>query len=239
MVYMGSKNRIAKEMLPIILQDLQPDQWYVEPFVGGCNMIDKFEHKYKIGVDNNKYLIALLKTVQSNEIKLPEEITRDEYMNIKNNKDNYPEWLVGFAGFCCSFRGKFGSGYASNYVSEDSGRKRNYQKTQIASLLKQQNQLKGINLICSEYSDFIIPDNSLIYCDPPYANTAKYSKDGFDSESFWQWCREKVKEGHKVFVSEYNAPDDFVCVWQKELICNLGSTSKKTIEKLFVHHSQL
>ena len=44
MVYMGSKNRIAKELIPIITKDLKPNQWYVEPFVGGANMIDKIEH---------------------------------------------------------------------------------------------------------------------------------------------------------------------------------------------------
>ena len=32
---MGSKNRIVNEILPIILKDRKPNQWYVEPFVGG------------------------------------------------------------------------------------------------------------------------------------------------------------------------------------------------------------
>ena len=41
MVYMGSKNRIAKELLPIITANLTNDRYYIEPFVGGCNMIDK------------------------------------------------------------------------------------------------------------------------------------------------------------------------------------------------------
>jgi len=36
MKYMGSKKRHAKELLPIILKDRQPGQWYVEPFVGGA-----------------------------------------------------------------------------------------------------------------------------------------------------------------------------------------------------------
>lgn len=49
MVYMGSKNRIAKELIPIITKDLKPNQWYCEPFVGGANMIDKIEHPYKLG----------------------------------------------------------------------------------------------------------------------------------------------------------------------------------------------
>jgi len=43
MKYMGSKNRIAKHLLPIMLAECEKHgitKW-VEPFVGGANMIDK------------------------------------------------------------------------------------------------------------------------------------------------------------------------------------------------------
>ena len=40
MKYLGSKNKIAKHLLPIILKDRKPEQYYVEPFMGGGNMID-------------------------------------------------------------------------------------------------------------------------------------------------------------------------------------------------------
>ena len=56
MQYMGSKNRIAKEILPIILKNKTEEQVYVEPFCGGCNMIDKVEGK-RIANDYNEYLI--------------------------------------------------------------------------------------------------------------------------------------------------------------------------------------
>lgn len=42
---MGSKRRIAKDILPIILENRTPEQFYVEPFVGGANMIDKVQGK--------------------------------------------------------------------------------------------------------------------------------------------------------------------------------------------------
>ena len=41
MKYMGSKTRFAKHLLPIILKDRIKGQYYVEPFAGGMNMIDK------------------------------------------------------------------------------------------------------------------------------------------------------------------------------------------------------
>ena len=59
MKYMGSKNRIAKEILPIMLEKRENRTW-VEPFVGGANMIDKVQGK-RIGADINPYLIYLKK----------------------------------------------------------------------------------------------------------------------------------------------------------------------------------
>ena len=228
MVYMGSKNRIAKELIPIITKDLKPNQWYVEPFVGGANMIDKIEHPYKLGADNNKYLIALLEAVQNGQ-ELPEHITKDEYIAVKTNKDNYPDWYVGFVGFVSSFRAKFFGGY-SGYCTTKTGIQRNYIKERINNILKQ--NLDGIKLVCSSYDALDIPANSIIYCDPPYNGTTKY-KDSFDSDAFWQWCRDKAKEGHTVYVSEYNAPEDFQCIWEKQIDSNLGGTSKTATEKLF------
>ena len=43
MRYTGNKSRIAKHILPIILNDRKPNQWFVEPFVGGANITDKVE----------------------------------------------------------------------------------------------------------------------------------------------------------------------------------------------------
>ena len=38
MKYMGSKTRIAKEILPIMLKNRTENQFWVEPFVGGGNI---------------------------------------------------------------------------------------------------------------------------------------------------------------------------------------------------------
>lgn len=56
---------------------------------------------------------------------------------------------------------------------------------------------------------------------------------------FWQWCRDMVSKGHTVFVSEYNAPDDFECVWSKQVASVLGKkgANKKPIEQLFTLNS--
>jgi DNA adenine methylase len=94
--------------------------------------------------------------------------------------------------------------------------------------------LVDVNFTSYSYLDLQIPKNSIIYCDPPYEGTTAY-KDEFNHTEFWDWCRQKAKEGHIIFVSEYNAPNDFECVWQQEIVNTLNNTAKtaKVVEKLF------
>lgn len=232
MKYMGSKAKHAKEILPIIMKDRKPEQWYVEPFVGGANIIDKVDGN-RIGADTNEYLIAFYQYAQSAE-SIPEvKIDSNEYKKISTNKASYPAWYVGLVGFCYSYGAKFFGGFIGN--SKDVvcvGRDRIGESFRAS--VKAKKQVDGVSLICCSYKDLPIPPNSLIYCDPPYEGTTEY-KDKFDSVAFWQWCRDKKAEGHTIFVSEYNAPDDFICVWQKQVNSSLTKNTggKKAIEKLF------
>ena len=61
MKYMGSKARLSKDLAPIINKLIKKNciDTYIEPFVGGANMIQHIECKNKIGSDINKYLIAM------------------------------------------------------------------------------------------------------------------------------------------------------------------------------------
>ena len=67
---MGSKNRLAKQLSPIIQSyiDNVNCKGYIEPFVGGANMIDKIKHNKKYGFDTHKYLIALLQQAQKIQV---------------------------------------------------------------------------------------------------------------------------------------------------------------------------
>ena len=50
MIYMGSKNRLSKQIVPIIQNYIDKGcNCYLEPFVGGANIIDKIECDNKCG----------------------------------------------------------------------------------------------------------------------------------------------------------------------------------------------
>lgn len=233
MKYMGSKNRIAKYILPIILKDRKEGQWYVEPFVGGANMIDKVSGD-RIGADNNEYLIALLIALQ-NDIEVPNNINKKIYDDVRLNKDKYDKWYVGMIGFGYTYSAKWFGGFIGN-VNDIVCKSRDRIGESYRAILKRKNGLDNIILKCSSYTELYIPNDSIIYCDPPYANTTKY-KDSFNHDEFWEWCRSKSKEGHQIFVSEYSAPSDFKCIWSKEINSSLtkNTSAKKGIEKLFIY----
>lgn len=106
MKYMGSKNRIAKYILPIMLAERKPDQWWVEPFVGGGNIIDKVDGK-RLGADINEYLIAALILIRDFPETIPDIITEDDYKRVMSEPK--VDGLTGFIGFAMSF-GESGSG---------------------------------------------------------------------------------------------------------------------------------
>jgi site-specific DNA-adenine methylase len=67
MKYVGSKSKIKNEILPIILKDIKKGQTYIEPFVGGCNIIDGIDSSIRrCGSDFNPFLIAMWKGLQMN-----------------------------------------------------------------------------------------------------------------------------------------------------------------------------
>lgn len=238
MKYMGSKNRIAKHILPIILKDRKEGQCYVEPFVGGANIIDKVDG-YCIGGEYNKYIAYMWKALKAGWIP-PQNITKDYYNYCKslyknNSADRRQYYMIGYVGICCSYSGKWFGGYAGKVETRKG--LRDYQNEAFNNTMKQVENIKNIDFVHSCYSELEMPRNSIIYCDPPYKGTTQY-KDSFDHELFYDWCREKSKQGHKIFISEYNMPNDFICVWEKEVKSSLSANgkvggNKNSVERLF------
>lgn len=234
---MGSKSRIAKDISNIINQVIIDNQidTYIEPFVGGANMIEHIQCESKYGYDTNNYLIDFFKELQQEWNPLDTiDMTKELYNDIKDNKDKYTPCMVALAGFCATYNAKWFGGYAG-IVKTKIGTERNYYDEAVRNVLKQIKNLKDVVFDTKNYKDLNI-HNAVIYCDPPYEGTTKY-KDDFDHKEYWEWVRKQSKD-NIVFCSEYNAPNDFIEVWSKELTTTLDKNSrKKDIEKLFIHDS--
>jgi DNA adenine methylase len=234
MKYMGSKSRIAKDIVPIIQSYIDKNniRWFVDLFCGGCNIIDKISAKYKVANDINPYLIALFKHLKSGGQLLP-KVPKKLYDDVRSNPYNYKEWEVGCVGFLASYNGRFfDGGYAkSGYEGE---RLRDYYREASDNIMSQMPKLQDVQFTCNSYEKLNIK-NAVIYCDIPYKDTKQYGNSkNFDYDKFWQWCRDMSKI-NIVIISELSAPSDFKCIWEHEVLRSIKSTDKsRAIEKLFI-----
>ena len=203
MRFIGGKARIAKDIAPLILKS--NPQVVTEPFCGALNVsvaMLKLNPDLKIlASDLHVDLIEMWKAAQDGWVP-PKTLTKEEYEALKNSTQSP---LRTFAGYGCSFSGRWWGGYAS----DSSGR--NYCGNAANSIEKIKPFLKNITFSSHPYQDSETGD--VVYCDPPYANTTKPGqKLDFNSELFWNWVQnQKVP----VFVSEYSSPLPFV--WEKKV----------------------
>ncbi|MFP4019762.1 MAG: DNA adenine methylase [Bacteroidales bacterium] len=228
MKYMGSKNRIAKFILPIMAEEAEKNgiTTWVEPFVGGANIIDKVPNRFKkIGIDYNPHTIKALIAIRDLVDELPTEVSVEYYKSLRGTD---PDPITSLIRFGCSFGGTFENGYARRDG-------KSMWMECVRNAQKQSPKLQNVELINASYDKYDFT-NCLIYCDPPYKETTSYKTGKFDHDKFWQWCR-KMSKKNIVFVSEYEAPDDFICIWQGNVKTNFASQRSKAtnnaVEKLF------
>lgn len=93
MKYLGGKTRLSKDIIPILEEIYNEEECkqYIEPCVGGANMIDKVTFtKIKKGYDINEYMIDFWKAIQNGWE--PPHITREQYYEVKNNIEIFPSY---------------------------------------------------------------------------------------------------------------------------------------------------
>lgn len=236
---MGSKMKIVDYFLPIIQQRIEDYniKTYVEPFCGGCNVIEKVICDKKIASDNHKYLIAMFKNLDKIHI-LPEFITKEHYSEVRDcfNKglETFPDWYIGAIGFLASYNGRFfDGGYGA--VVKNKNNERHYYDEAKRNLLAQIPNLQGIDWLCGDYKSICDGlEDCLIYCDIPYKNTKQYgTSKNFNYDEFWNWAT-MMSEKNIVLVSEHVAPSDWECIWEQPIkrTMNHGNV-KRAVEKLF------
>ena len=240
MVYMGSKAKYAAHIVPILQKTIDDNQitTYIEPFVGGANIIDKIKCENRFGYDRSETLIALLQTAQKDFNLVLKEGNRELWDKgkayVKEGKMPSDMTLaeIGAMEFLASFsNGGFPRGYAKNTST------RNYFQEAYNNLKHQAPRLKDIVFKCQNYweLDKNIKD-AVIYLDPPYQNTQHYgysNQDSMDYTKFWDWVRE-ISINNYVYISEQTAPEDFEIIWEHSATRTNGSDNNfKAIERLY------
>jgi DNA adenine methylase len=224
MHYLGSKARHAKEITAITLANRRADQIYVEPFVGGGNIIVQVpQGAGRIANDKNFAMVALLDHLGNKGWLPPETMSQAEWRKLMKDKDRVADLSPeGQALFAFAATGPtFGSMWAGQWAKDDADKApgTRYRQAREAAI-RDQPGLAGIEFHHGSFADLVIPDGALVYCDPPYSGTTGYAgattkikvgedtnKNMWKAGAFWKWADALVDRGCSVFVSEYKGPD--------------------------------
>lgn len=241
MVYRGSKKRLLRNVLPTIHRaiDRFKPEMYIEPFVGGANVITEVRHPCKQGSDVNANLVEFLNYCKDDPSLswMPETMTRELWMECRDDFRDNPNQRIDrrrltiSVGWLSSFSGCF---FEKGYGGGSYGTSRPRYNVCLDNMRAQAPRLKGIALQCHEFG-WYDPDtfkDCLFYCDPPYRNTSGYGMD-FDFKAFDDWCR-RMSKSNWILISEFDMPSDFECVSAFARVSKVDVGRAKTvIEKIF------
>lgn len=175
----------------------------------GNNGID-----YIYGKDIEPYKKALHYACFYNDVSLFKDLGID--VPVFNETDIYTRYLL----------------YKKHFSNKDS-RLEATERLQSYERLENLYRLQSLQSLQLDYVSVSIPSQALIYCDIPYSSTNCGKYQGFNHDRFYKWAREQ----DNIYISEYDMPDDFICVAkiEKTVLSAANSNSIKAEEKLFTN----
>lgn len=222
MQYLGGKHRIAKLIAPHIAPRRQGRLF--EPFHGGMSATVALQPDF--ASDGFEPLTRLVAALRAGWIP-PDVVTEETYNAVRGTGSA----LESFAGFCCSYGGKWFGGYARNSIGH------NYALSGRRSLAKKMAMLTNTVFYHRDYRWIDIKCGDTVYCDPPYKGTTGYKGTGsFCHETFWDWAAWQSKRGVLVFVSEFSAPSwvPVLATFESKTAMHTSKRSRSTTEKLYM-----
>ncbi len=224
MQYLGGKSRGAKQIAEWVNATRDAGKPFWDPFCGGLSVSLALGGAGMIS-DANPALMSLYCAVRDGWDP-PSSVSLQEYQEAKQLPDSDP--FKAFAGFACSFGGKWFGGYARSGTRNFAEGARRCLKRDIETLV-----LRGCTFECINFLDVEPYDiGCTLYLDPPYRGTTGYRMP-FDVERFdrqvLRWATFT-----DVFVSEYSFPHGVeVLRFNKPLAVCGGQSNNPNDEKLF------
>lgn len=233
-----AKNDDGKSLAEMIEAHREPGQTYIEPFVGGGNVLWRIGGK-RIASDAHDVLIDFWKAVQDGWYPEPARPTKDQYDELSARYKKEADFShltreecaqIAWTGYAASNRGAWFNGFAKgNGKGRRGGAGTKFFDQQIPGI-------EGVEFRHEPYTAHSRRRGRLIYCDPPYrpveeektvrgydAVTAQYGE--FDYEKFWDWAA-RVARKNTVLVSERTLPEPRYVASKERYVAGTGSAAR-------------
>ena len=113
------------------------------------------------------------------------------------------------------------------HSNNDAHRLQSLESLERLQSLERLEALEHLRVTSLSYDEIDIPDDAVVYCDPPYhacrGHLYEGTADAFDHCTFYDWCV-RVSKTNPIFISEYSIEDDrFEVVAEKQKMTCLSS----------------
>ena len=180
-------------------------------------------HLYTHIRDNPDLIIILMDKWEQHYLSLTLEKRKEFYYSMRTNYWTSGQHMQGkemksallyflmktsFNGIwqtCKESHGEFGTPFGLGNQTD-----KVYDKEQV---LAWSSLLKNTQINCGDFESFEIPENSLIYCDPPYTDSYTSYGTNFDNNEqirLINWANKQKDIGNRVFLSNRETDDHFI-----------------------------
>ncbi len=236
MRYLGGKYRIARHVAGVIAQVQRERRTYVEPFVGGAAVASRVAPWFSTVLLSDVVPdLVLMWDAAIDGWEPPDELDEVMWRQLRSQP---PSALRGFAGFGCSFGGRWFEGYARQRTAGGAPAKEpSLAPSAKRTLLRQAHAMKHATVRRMDYRDVKVDTDTVLYADPPYDGVTTYGAAGpFNSMEFWDVAAGWSADGAAVVVSQTYAPPGWLEVWQAGQPSYLRGDQRPDLrtERLFV-----
>ena len=252
--YQGSKSRIAEW----VVSQLPPADTLVDLFAGGCAITHAAllsgKYNHVIANDLTKGPNVFRDAINGEFDDMQGGITRDEFLasdddaikllySFGNNRNDYlwsPEMesvkapaermlsapsmherRIAYKAFLRALK---------KYVDNNGTKK--LAKSNGIGELQGLERLQGLEISNLDYRIVDVPEDAVVYADPPYRNTGHEAYADFSSTEFDAWLSVVP---FPVYISEFTCPDGCVEIASKERRASMAAKTPTTVtERLFI-----
>jgi DNA adenine methylase len=197
MKYVGGKSILGRKIAGEIKFYRRPNQIYLEPFCGALGVLRHVPGP-RIASDANRALVTLYQCLQVGW-QPPTYVDKQTFLKLKQAND-LTDPMTAYVGIGMCYMGSWFSHFCEHHGVDGKTKRTLHRDISLCADVIFEHRC---------YSSYQ-PNNMIIYCDPPYANTWGYPGAGgsFDHNEFWNVMRDWSKT-NTVLISELVAPEDF------------------------------
>lgn len=250
--WVGSKNKVLHQLFELDeFKNIKNYDGFVEPFVGAGNVFLNIDNDNIIISDNNEDLIGFYNCVKYQLEKLISvcnelfmDVSKESYYKkrdeFRKTKDlQYKSCLflylnrTGFKGLC-RYSKKSGFNVPYGYIKQPY-----FPEIELIFLHE---KLQNVNILQPQsfsktFSECLMDDNFLVYCDPPYCETfSNYTINGFNDKEHELLNTLSVKSKSNIIISNsVEAKRIYTPNRQFDIEVKRGIGSRSIVESIYIY----